>query len=334
MAKQIVVTGATGFLGSRIVEKLVELGKYDRIIAAGRTLKEEHAIQAPSVEYRLGDLQDPEYCQQLVAGASHLVNCASLSSPWGSAAEFYRANVLTQENLILAAKKAGIQRFVYISTPSIYFTFYDRYDIKESDPLPKKLVNQYAITKLKADKMLEQSGLSYISLRPRALVGRGDTVIMPRMIRAYEEGRLRIIGDGKNLAELTAVSNVVQAVLLSLEAPEAHCGEVYNVTNGQAVNLWEAINHTLERMGLEPVRQKIPYWLAYRIAWIMEWVSKTFQGGKEPPLVRYSVGILAQNMTINIEKIKNRLGYHPQQTTYEAIDEFVEWYLQKQSSWK
>ena len=328
MSKQIVVTGATGFLGSRIIEKLVELGNYDKIIAAGRTLKKDRAIDAPSVEYRLGDLQDLNYCRKLVEGAVHIVNCASLSSPWGSAEAFHKANVITQENLILAAREAGITRFVYISTPSIYFAFHDRFDIRESDPLPKRLVNQYAVTKVKAEKLLEESGLSYISLRPRALVGRGDTVIMPRMIRAYKEGRLRIIGDGKNLAELTAVSNVVHAVLLSLEASEEDCGEAYSVTNGGAINLWEAINYTLSELGLEPVKRKIPYWLAYHIAWIMEWISNTFQGGKEPTLVRYSVGILAQNMTINIEKIKKRLGYEPNQSTYEAIDEFVVWYQQ------
>ena len=326
MSKQIVVTGATGFLGSRIVEKLLEDKAYDRIIAAGRSLKPAYRIDSPMVEYRLGDLGDLDYCRNIVKGCSHIVNCASLSSPWGSEKAFYQANVVTQENLILAAQEAGIQRYVYISTPSIYFAFYDRFDIRESDPLPDPLVNAYAETKLEAEKMLEQSGLSYISLRPRALVGRGDSVVMPRMIRAYREGRLRIIGDGENRAELTAVSNVVQAVLLSLQAVEENCGESYSVTNGEAVKLWHAINYTLEGMGLEPVKRKVPYWLAYQIASLMEWISKTFQGGKEPTLVRYSVGILAQNMTINIDKIKDRLGYEPQQSTYEAIDEFVEWY--------
>lgn len=326
MSKQIVVTGATGFLGSRIVEKLVEIKAYDRIIAAGRSLKPEYEIQSALVEYRLGDLGDLGYCRALVEGSVHIVNCASLSSPWGSAEAFYQANVVTQKNLIRAAQEADVQRYVYISTPSIYFAFYDRFEIRESDPLPNPLVNAYAKTKLEAEKMLEQSGLSYISLRPRALVGRGDSVVMPRMIRAYREGRLRIIGDGENRAELTAVSNVVQAVQLSLEAPEEHCGESYSVTNGEAVKLWQAINYTLEKMGLEPVQQKVPYWLAYQIAGLMEWISTTFQGGKEPALVRYSVGILAQNMTINIDKIKERLGYEPQQSTYEAIDEFVEWY--------
>ena len=179
--------------------------------------------------------------------------------------------------------------------------------------------------------MIAGSGIEYIALRPRAIIGRGDRVIMPRLLRAHEEGRLRVIGEGTNMMDLTAVSNVVQAVFLSLKAPRASCGEVYNVTNDEPIRLWEGINYTLKALGLKEVKQKIPYRLALSIAQVASLVGKLRRSRKEPAIVPYSIANLARSMTLDISKIKEKLGYRPVQSTYEAIDEFVEWYKQKQA---
>ena len=102
--QHIVVTGATGFLGSRIVEALAEHSSYARVIAAGRTIEPERHVKHNKVVYQLGELTDLDYCRQIVKGCSHIVNCASLSSPWGKYDEFFKANVLTNTNLIVACK--------------------------------------------------------------------------------------------------------------------------------------------------------------------------------------------------------------------------------------
>ncbi len=325
--RTILVTGATGFLGFRTVERLAQQPDVAKIIAAGRTKKPGAVVEHPKVEYRLGSLEDEAYVSSLFEGVDQVVNCAALSSPWGSYYEFYQANVQSQSNLIKEAKKNGINRFVFVSTPSLYFNFKDRYDIKESEPLPPP-VNQYARTKREAELMLQDSGLSYIAIRPRALIGRGDTVIMPRLIRAYEEGRLKIIGNGKNEVDLTAVSNVVDAIVLALGASEEACGEVYNITNGEPVKLWEAIDDTLARLGMKLGPKKVPLGVVKTVAKMMELKAK-WSKGKEPVLTQYSVGTLAMNFTMDISKAKDKLGYEPKMNTKEAIDEFVQWYKQQ-----
>jgi nucleoside-diphosphate-sugar epimerase len=328
LPSSILVTGATGFLGSRTVERLLAHPEVKQIIAAGRSIKAHAHIQSPKVVYRLGDLADPAYVQSLFAHSvpQAIVNCAALSSPWGRYEEFYRANVLSQKHLIEQAETHGVPRFVYISTATLYFNYRDRWGVKESDPLPSRLVNHYASTKREAEILLAQSSLSHISIRPRALIGRGDTVIMPRLIRAYREGRLKIIGSGENQVDLTPVSNVVDAILLALEAPETACGRVYNITNGKTIALWPQITQILERLGMEAPTQKVPFWLVKFVAGLMELSAKTIGGGKEPTLTRYSVGLLAQNFHIDISLARQHLGYEPKQTVAQAMDEFVDWY--------
>ena len=120
------------------------------------------------------------------------------------------------KNLISVAKSHNIKRFIYVSTPSLYFNGTDRFDIKESDALPKKFINAYSKTKYEAEIELEKSAIPYVILRPRALIGRGDSIIMPRLIRVFQEGKLKIIGDGKNIVDLTSLSNVANSIELSL----------------------------------------------------------------------------------------------------------------------
>lgn len=319
------MTGATGFLGFRTLEKLVEEDWVNSVIATGRTLRTSHTVDHLKVNYQLGDLCDVKFVQSLVQQADMIIHAAALSSPWGKEAEFKKANIDPQAILIEAAIKFGIKRFIYVSTPSMYFSGKNRFNIKESDLLPNQFVNQYSETKREAEILLEDSGLEYVILRPRALTGRGDTVIMPRLIRAYDEGRLKIIGNGKNMADLTSVANVADALILSIQAEREAVNQTYNITNDEPVELWKSIEMVLNLMGKKLNKKKVPFGLVIFIAQLMEWKSK-LSNYKEPALTKYGVGVLAKSQTLNVSKAKNLLGYTPKITNDEAIIEFVEWY--------
>ncbi len=323
----ILITGATGFLGSRITERFAELDEFEHIIATGRKFSNDNKIENPKVEYLLGDLQDENFVKTLFSGSIDVVvNCASLSSPWGTYEAFYKANVATQKNLIKESLNSSVKRFIYISTPSIYFNFKDSVGIKEDTPLPKKPVNNYAVTKREAELLIRKSNIPYVILRPRALIGRGDTVIMPRLVRACLDEKLKIMGNGENIVDLTSVANVVEAVRLSIFTPNYN--EDYNISNGAPVNLWTSINKILSDIGIPKITKKVPYAVLYWIAQIMELKSR-ISGGREPVLTKYSVGVLAKSFTFDISKAKDKLKYKPLQTTSEAMDEFVKWYKDK-----
>jgi nucleoside-diphosphate-sugar epimerase len=328
---KILLTGATGFLGFRTLEKLIEIDEVTSIIATGRTIKQSHYLKHPKITYILGELSDKAFVEEITQDIEYVIHAAALSSPWGKYKEFEDANLRSQLNLINAIKRNKIVKYIYISTPSMYFDSTNRKDIRDNDPLPRKFINAYSTTKRMAEIELINSGIPYVILRPRALTGRGDTVIMPRIISAHKKGRLKIIGNGKNIVDLTSVANAVDAILLSLKAEGAALNQIYNITNGEPVNLWEKITYVLSLMNEQLPQKKIPYWLVLTIAQLMEWKSK-ISHMKEPVLTKYGVGVLAKSMTLDIYKARELLGYNPTVTTDEAIREFINWYTENEKN--
>lgn len=328
---KILLTGATGFLGFRTLEKLVEQEGVTSIIATGRTMKETHQVLHPKVTYVLGDLSDKAFVESITSDVEYVIHAAALSSPWGKYSEFEDANLRSQINLIHSVQRSKLIKYIYISTPSMYFDSNNRTNIRENEALPRKFVNAYAHTKRMAELELVQSGLTYVILRPRALTGRGDTVIMPRIITSFKEGKLKIIGAGKNIVDLTSVANAVDAILLSLKAEGPALNQIYNITNGEPVNLWEKIGFVLQLMDKQLPPKKIPYFIVLTLAQLLEWKSK-LTNWKEPVLTKYGVGVLAKTMTMDISKAKTLLGYHPSVSTDEAIKEFVQWYAENEKN--
>jgi nucleoside-diphosphate-sugar epimerase len=324
---KILLTGATGFLGYRTLEKLINEPEIQTIVATGRNLLDYRKIAHEKVQYQMGELEDIHFAKQITEGVNMIVNTASLSAPWGNRTAFIQANLNTQYNLLHAAKERGIERFIYISSPSIYYNGKSRLDVKESEPLPKKFVNEYARTKHEAEQLLIKHFSPFIILRPRALIGRGDSIIMPRLIKAVSEKRLKVIGKGNNIVDLTSVSNVADAIILALKAPKEALNQAYNITNGEPVKLWDQIALVLKQLNLELSANRIPFTIVDNIARLLE-IKSRLTNNQEPTLTRYGVGTLAKSFTLDISKARELLGYKPAMKTESAINEFVNWYIQ------
>ncbi len=326
--KKIVVTGASGFLGGRVLKDLRKKYPNARLVGTGRRNHRKKEFEDLGCEFLAGDLTDRQFCVELLKGADLIIHCAALSSPWGKYEVFYKSNVEATRNLLTIAQNENVRKFIFIATPSVYFNYKERWNVKESDPLPEPIINHYASTKLEAEGMvlgLNRPEFQTVALRPRAIIGAEDTVIMPRVLRAYHEGKLRIIGDGKNKVDLTAVVNVIEAVRCCIEASISAMGQSYNITNGEPILLWEEINEMLRRLNLPIVTRKLPYWIANLAASGSEKLA-FFNGGKEPALTTYGIGILALNFTMDITKARKQLRFIPKMTTREAVEEFVNWY--------
>ena len=323
---KVVVSGASGFLGGRLVKYLA--AKEYEVIALSRNQKRKEEFEALGIQLVSNDPYAKETLEQTLSGKDMLVHCAALSSPWGKFEDFHQINVGLSQKLLEASRKARIQRFINISSPSIYFDFTDRLGIKESDSLPEQFVNAYAETKMLAEEWIlsqHTKGIETISLRPRAIIGAEDQVLFPRLMRAYETGRLRIIGDGKNLADFTSVYNLVRAIEACLHVESTALGQTYNISNGEASPMWEEINYLIQALGNPPIQKKVPYFMALGIASILEWKSK-YIGGEEPRLTKYGAGVLAKNFSLDISKAKEKLGYKVEMNTREALEEFITWY--------
>ncbi len=312
---RILVTGATGFLGGAVVRRLHAEGR--NVIATGRNTEKGTVLEAEGIPFVRADLAD-----SAPQGYDIVIHSAALAAPWGPPSAFEAANITATANLL----QRGAERFIHISTPSIYFANDSRLDVREDDPLPQIPVNDYARTKLAAEKLVRGSDLPFIILRPRAIYGPGDNAILPRIIAGLERGRLPVIGDGTNIGDFTYVDNVVAAVVACLDAPESALGRAYNITNGDPQPLWPMLSEIAVRLGLKPPTRQISVGAAMTIAGAMEAVFKRLPGRPEPPLTRYGVGVLSQSQTLNIEAARAGLGYRPKYSNNEGLERFIAWY--------
>jgi nucleoside-diphosphate-sugar epimerase len=325
----ILITGATGFVGGRMLETFIQKFGNQQVIGTGRNDTMIKTWQEKGVMIEKGDLSDTVFTQSLFQknAIKTVIHVAAKSSPWGTYDSFYQSNVVATRNLLEAATATKVERLIYISTPSIYFNFKDRFGVKEDDPIDYEFVNTYTSTKYEAEllvrKFAKETDLFTVIFRPRAIVGRGDTVIIPRVLRAYELDKLRIVGNGKNMADFTSISNLCNAALLAMKADEKCNGEIFNITDGEPQNLWDFIRFLLKNMDLRSDLKQIPYPLAYSVAFLQEKFNAIFKPEVEPALTRYGIGILSKSLTMDISKARQLLGYEPIMTPKESILEFI-----------
>ena len=172
MNSRVLITGATGFVGGRLAAYLAEMPEVTEVIATGRKSTKTEFLQHGKINFLSGELSDTGFVKQLfVNKPQFVVHCAGLSSPWGSRKEFFEANVLATKKILEESIGSSVHRLVLISTPSVYFNFKDRFNISEHEPLPKKMVNLYAETKLEAEQLVlfaNGKGIETIASRPRA----------------------------------------------------------------------------------------------------------------------------------------------------------------------
>jgi len=233
------VTGATGFLGGALTRRLHSMG-WD-VTALGRNAAKLDQLESEGLRILQHDLKDKSAMMAACKDQEIVFHCAALPSPWGNFEAFYQANVIGTRNIIRGCEEHKAKRLVYVSTPSFYFGYSSRTNVKETDPLPKPVSN-YAATKILAEQEIDEAfarGLATITVRPRAIFGPGDTVIFPRLISPLQSGRLPILGDGENVVDLTYIENVVDALLLCAESPTNTLGEKYNISNGEPVKIWK-----------------------------------------------------------------------------------------------
>ncbi|WCN39147.1 NAD-dependent epimerase/dehydratase family protein [Aneurinibacillus uraniidurans] len=325
MKPDVLVTGATGFLGQRLARCLHADGY--RVTATGRNSIVGEKLAGVGIGFIPADLADSEAVAALCKGKTYVFHSAALSSPWGKYRDFYQANVVGTKNIIAGCQTHDVSRLIHVSTPSVYFAYEDRLNIREDEPLPQRFVNHYAATKFLAEQEVERavkSGLPAVMIRPRALFGPGDTTILPRLIRANEKKFVPLINGGQALVDVTYVDNVVDALRLAAVAPETALGQVYNITNGEPLRLIDLLTMLFARLE-QPFRQKhLSFTAAYRLAWLMEMASRTVLFGREPILTRYSVGVLAKSQTLDISRARVELGYEPRVSIEEGLNLFVD----------
>lgn len=316
MSRRALVTGATGGLGRELTRQLLAAGY--RVRATGRNA----AIGAElGTEFVPADLtRDP--LEPLVADVDSVFHLAALSSPWGSRAAFQAINVTATERLLDAARRAGCSGLVYASTPSIYAEPRDRIGLTEDSPAGPRFANAYATTKYAAERLVlaaDAPGFRTVAIRPRAIVGPHDEVLLPRILRAARRGRFPLPGGGGALIEPTDVRDAAAAFVAADRHLDAAGGQAINISGGDPRPVRALLDQLFARIGHAPRLTTVPTPLAMTVAGAMERVAALLPGRPEPPVTRYSVMTFGFSQTMRLDRARDLLGWTPRYHVEEMI---------------
>jgi nucleoside-diphosphate-sugar epimerase len=190
----------------------------------------------------------------------------------------------------------------------------------------------YSLSKAQAERAVlaaNSATLRTCALRPHLIWGPGDTHLIPRLIARARSGRLRQVGDGMNLVDITYVENAADAHLLAADAltgaaaPAA--GKAYFISQGQPVNCWHWINEILEIASLEPVEKTVSFQTAWQLGAACEFAYYLLGLKSEPPMTRFLAAQLAKSHWFDISAARRDLGYEPRVSTAEGMQRLGEW---------
>lgn len=310
---KVLITGAGGFLGQYIARDLLQKG-YD-VTSFSRGQYPE--LASLGVHQISGNLKNAEDVFRATQGMDAIVHTASLVGMGNCYQDFFETNVLGTRNILEACKKNNIKKLIYTSTPSVAFGESSLCGVDESIGYPSRHLSHYASTKAQAEKEVlakNSNDLSTVAIRPHLIYGPGDKNLIPRVVDAAKKGRIKIIGDGNNLVDVSYVENVSAVHVRALEnlGPQSSiAGKAYFFGQGP-IKLWDFTNEILKREGLPPLKKKIPLKVAYGVGWIIEKISQALSlfGVKveNPPMTRFIALQLGSSHYFSHKQLEQDLG--------------------------
>jgi NAD dependent epimerase/dehydratase len=259
-ARSVLVTGAGGFIGSHLVERLVELGARVRALARYNSRNDWGLLELlptpikNEIEVFLGDITDPHSTIRLVQGQEiifHLAALIAIPYSYIAPAQYVATNCYGTLNLLEASRHHGVERFVHTSTSETYGTA-QYTPIDEAHPLRGQ--SPYAASKIGADKLAESYYLSFavpvVTLRPFNTFGprQSARAIIPTIISQGLNGNVIRLGRLTPIRDLTFVSDTVEGFIRVAECPEA-IGELFNLGSGRPISIGDLVQQIISLLG-------------------------------------------------------------------------------------
>lgn len=271
---KVLVTGATGFTGSRLIPLLLQSGFQVRVFA--RPTSDRSPLSALTVEWATGDFTNPETFTAALRGVDALINIASLG--FGHA-----------ESILRSAKEAGVRRGIFISTTAIF----------------TQLNADSKSARLAAEETIQASGLDYTILRPTMIYGSPRDRNMWRLIRLLRFSPIiPIFGDGESLQQPIFVDDVAQAVLLALQN-DVTIGKSYNIAGKDPLTYNQVIDTVASALGKRVWKLHLPYMPIVRFLQFAERIRIRL------PIKAEQVLRLNENKAFSYEEAQRDFGFSP-----------------------
>lgn len=299
---RVLVTGASGFIGSAIASALLADGH--TVIGTGRR---PNGWQPG--RYITWDLTTP--APAALGSFDTVVHSAALADDWAPTNAAMRAN---RDGTRRIRDSFPDARIVHLSTSSVYDAFTPSVMLREDAPIPARFLSAYSASKAAAERELD--GTNAAILRPHAVYGPGDTTLLPRIISAVRGGKLVLPAGAHVRHSLTHIDNLVAVVRLALPA-HAPRG-IFNIADASPVLLNEVLAEFLERRSVKARIVSIPIPVAFVAARTVELRAQLFGG--RPRITRYALSQLAFERTFDIARARKLLGYAPSATSLAGAE--------------
>jgi nucleoside-diphosphate-sugar epimerase len=321
---KVLVTGATGLLGSHLIKELLQ--RHEQIRALVLPVENAEKLMAQGVEVVRGDVTDPSTLPPAVTDVEIIFHLAGMMGVNRPLADYRLVNVAGSENLYKAAQAAGVRRFVHTSSHTVYGLGHGRFlteeDVLRPDPDP------YSISKAEGDRLMQhlmlKSAVETVIIRPGTFFGPGDRLHFGRMAQNVKEGKAVIIGRGDNALPFCYVTDVVQGFLLAAYHVNAP-GNVFNITNDHPLTQQEMFNAIADAVDGERPMRHLPYWPIYFGSIVAEKVVARITRTK-PVVTQLGVMMFGSDNRHSIEKARRELGYDPRVNLREGVQLAAEWF--------
>ncbi len=321
----VLVTGATGFIGTHLVRKLVADGYTVRALV--RPSSQVSALESIGVERVYGDLSDRAAMEQAVRDCRTVYHLAVLRPRRYADRHQVRAtNITGTENVMAAALKAGVARLVHVSSVGVY-GLVTRSPVDETTlPNPNSLRRETKwLGEQVAQSYVEKHGLPVVIARLPGVLGAGAPNWLP-LFRGIAAQRFRMVGTGETYEHLGYVSDIVDGLMLCAETPGI-VGQTYLLASETPIKVNEFVSLIAQEFGVQDVIPQKPI-APYRLVnWATDVVYQTI--GYEFP-IRKEIELFLANRVLDISKAKRELGYRPQVSIQDAIHHTANWYRSQQ----
>jgi nucleoside-diphosphate-sugar epimerase len=310
------VTGGSGFIGGRLIERLVRDGW--TVGALARSEGAAGRVTAAGAEPVRGDLGDTAALERGARGAEVTFHVAAKAEDWGDWDDFRRVNVEGTKAVLAASRAAGVRRFVHVGTEAALMHGQPLIHADERTPLALSSKSAYPATKAAAEAaVVTASGVETIVVRPRFVWGPGDTTLIPALTEMIRTNRFRWIGGGRQLTATTHVDNTVEGLVLA--ADRGAPGSAYFVTDGEPVEFRAFVTDLLAAHGVEAPGGTVPLRVAAAAAAVCETAWRVLPLPGAPPVTRFAVWASGLECTLDDSRARADLGYAPVVTREDGL---------------
>ncbi|HEY2439118.1 MAG TPA: NAD-dependent epimerase/dehydratase family protein [Solirubrobacteraceae bacterium] len=321
----VLVTGAAGFLGSHVVDLLIDQGAKPRALV--RPGDDARRLVAADADVRYADLADPDTLAAVLEGVDRVLHCAARTGPWGPEHEYERTNVVGLERLVRAAVAEGVRRIVHVSSITVHGNDV-RGEADETSPVRDER-NPYSRSKVAGERLLQrlvrELGAPVTIVRPGWIYGPRDAASFARLARMIECRRMFLIGAGDNHLPLIHVRDVARGVLAASEAA-TEPGRAYVLVNDEPVTQRQFLAAIAAELNVPAPSRRVPYGIALTVGALSETVGRRTHRRQPPPLMRYGLQLLGGENRFVIRRARRELGFKPAVGLADGVPDSLQWY--------